>query len=354
MRSLNISWGISYPRNQTGWDPLNDLNRILGNEQIKEFFYSSIAHNKISHAYIFEGEKGSGKKMLANAFSKILQCRGEGTKPCGKCSSCLQVDHHNHPDVIWVTHEKANVISVGEIRTQVINTVDIQPYKGPYKIYIIDEAEKMNPSAQNAILKTIEEPADYAVIFLLTANRGAFLPTVLSRCISLTVKPVPVSLIRRHLTDRLGIDPGMAEFYAGFSMGNVGKAMAIAGSVEFNEMREHALELVRHFHEMEDYELDGRAKECRVYKDRIREYLDIIRMWFRDILIWKTTGDQERLLFRGDFPVLCRQAERLSLASLSRIFDHLGETDRQITANVNFEAAMDLLFFAVRRLFSPS
>jgi len=331
---------------------MHELDRILGNEQIKNYFLSAITHDKISHAYIFEGEKGSGKKTLASAFAKILLCEAEEGKPCGKCSSCIQVDHRNHPDVIWVNHEKPNVISVGEIRSQLVSTIDIQPYKGPYKIYIIDEAEKMNQAAQNAVLKTIEEPAEYSVLFLLASNRGAFLPTVLSRCITMGVKPVPAPLIRRYLIEEKGIDPGMADFYAGFSMGNVGKAAAIASSTEFNQMREHALDLLRSFHEADLYELDGKAKECRAYKDRIREYLDILRIWFRDLLIWKTTGDESRLVFRDALGSLRVQAERLSLESLSRIFDRLDETERRQKANVNFEPSMDLLFFAVRRMFT--
>lgn len=160
-----------------------DINDILGNERVKEHFIAAVHHKKISHAYIIEGDKGSGKKMLASAFSKILQCetrqKTEEERACNQCESCIQMENKDHPDVIWVSHEKAGVISVGEIREQVVNTVDIMPYKGPYKIYIIDEAEKMNVAAQNAILKTIEEPPEYAIIFLLTTNRGAFLDTIL-------------------------------------------------------------------------------------------------------------------------------------------------------------------------------
>ena len=155
-----------------------ELNEILGNERIKEHFITAVHHKKISHAYIMEGDKGSGKKMLAEAFSKILQCEGRETtglvESCGKCESCIQMEYHDHPDVIWVSHEKPNVISVGEIREQIVNTVEIMPYKGPYKIYIVDEAEKMNAAAQNAILKTIEEPPEYAVIFYLLRTEEHF------------------------------------------------------------------------------------------------------------------------------------------------------------------------------------
>ena len=102
------------------------------------------------------------------------------------------MEHHDHPDVIWVSHEKPNVISVGEIREQIVNTVEIMPYKGPYKIYIVDEAEKMNAAAQNAILKTIEEPPEYGIVILMTSNISALLPTIQSRCLTMEFRPLSI------------------------------------------------------------------------------------------------------------------------------------------------------------------
>ena len=325
------------------------MDRILGNESIKEYFQHAIVHNRVSHAYILEGEKGCGKKMLAAAFSKMMQCEAPSGKPCGRCTSCIQIDHRNHPDVIWVTHEKANVISVGEIRSQVVNSIEISPYRGPYKIYIIDEAEKMNPAAQNAILKTIEEPADYAVIFLLANSRGAFLPTILSRCITMSVKPVPDYEIRHYLMEHEKISEGMADFYAGFAMGNLGRAIRIANSPEFNEMREHAFRLLRSMHVWEIFELDEMAKQCKVYKDQINDYLDIMRLWFRDIIVWKTLKNSERLFFTNALSSIQTQEKQLSMEAINEIYDRISQTKRQLRANVNFEPAMDLLFVYIRR-----
>ena len=130
---------------------MSDFKDILGNETLKNHFKTAIRQQKISHAYIIEGEKGSGKKMLAEAFAKILQCeqrKAEQEEACGSCPSCKQMESRNHPDVIWVNHEKPNIISVKEVREQIVNTIDVMPYKGPYKIYMIDEAEKMNIAAQ--------------------------------------------------------------------------------------------------------------------------------------------------------------------------------------------------------------
>ena len=153
---------------------------IVGNEQIIEHLQNAIALGKVSHAYILNGPEKSGKMMIAEAFAMALQCEGEGERPCLNCRSCRQAMDHNQPDIIYVTHEKPNTLSVADIRSQLVNDVDVKPYSSRYKIYIVDEAE-------NALLKTIEEPPAYAVIILLTTNADAFLPTILSRCVVLNL-----------------------------------------------------------------------------------------------------------------------------------------------------------------------
>ena len=163
---------------------------IVGHEDIVKHFKSSIELGKISHAYILNGEKGVGKKTLAFVVSKSLQCETGEPDPCGKCKSCLQVESGNQPDIIWIKHEKPNVITVDEIRAQVVNDVSLKPYSSRYKIYIIPDAQMMNPAAQNALLKTLEEPPEYTIIILLTSNLDKMLPTIISRCLVLNFKPV--------------------------------------------------------------------------------------------------------------------------------------------------------------------
>lgn len=172
---------------------------IVGNEQIIEHLQNAISMGKVSHAYIINGPQLSGKMMIAEAFARALQCEKEGTDGCGECKSCHQADDHNHPDIIYVSHEKPNNISVDDIRTQLNNDIVIKPYSSKYKIYIVDEAEKMNQQAQNALLKTIEEPPAYAVIMLLTTNADSFLQTIRSRCITLNMKSVKDEVIKAYL-----------------------------------------------------------------------------------------------------------------------------------------------------------
>ena len=153
---------------------------ILGHEQIKEHFQNAVRTGSVSHAYILSGEAGMGRKSLANAFALSLLCEKGLPDPCMKCHACRQVLSGNHPDLIYVTHEKPASIGVDDIRRQINDTILIRPYSSYYKIYIVDEAEKMTVQAQNALLKTIEEPPSYGIILLLATNPDVFLPTILS------------------------------------------------------------------------------------------------------------------------------------------------------------------------------
>ena len=144
---------------------------IVGHEQIITHLKNAIHMQKISHAYILNGEKSMGKMMIAKSFAMTLQCEMQEEEPCMNCRSCRQAKEQNQPDIIYVRHDKSNTISVDDIRHQLNNDVVIKPYSSKYKIYIIDEAEKMSIQAQNALLKTIEEPPAYGIILLLTKSR---------------------------------------------------------------------------------------------------------------------------------------------------------------------------------------
>ena len=212
---------------------------IKGQQDIKEHLQNAISLGKTSHAYIISGEKDAGKMMLAEAFAETLLCQEQGKDACGMCHSCKQCQSHNHPDIRYVSHEKPNTISVEDIRQQINNDIVIKPYASEYKIYIMDEAEKMNKAAQNALLKTIEEPPQYAILFLLTTNAAGFLPTILSRCVTLELKPIAADIIRKELMEHHNMPDYQADICAQFAQGNLGKAIKLASSDEFNEMKSH-------------------------------------------------------------------------------------------------------------------
>lgn len=125
------------------------FNNIIGHEEVIRHLKNAIETGKVSHSYIFTGEPGSGKKLLAGTFAATLQCEEQGTEPCQKCDSCKKAMGKNHPDIIMVNHEKPGTITIDEIRDQLIHDIDIRPYYSPYKIYIVADADLMTPQAQN-------------------------------------------------------------------------------------------------------------------------------------------------------------------------------------------------------------
>ena len=128
---------------------MQGFQKVVGHQEIITHLQNAISMNKVSHAYLFGGESGSGKKMMASLFAMTLQCEKHGVEPCMECPSCKKAQSQNHPDIIYVKHEKPNTISIDEIRGQLINDVMIKPYSSPYKIYIIDEAQKLTLQAQD-------------------------------------------------------------------------------------------------------------------------------------------------------------------------------------------------------------
>lgn len=191
---------------------MKDFDEIIGHEKVKEHLQSAIKLNKISHAYIFNGPQGSGKKMLADVFAKTLQCEVNGEKPCNECHSCIQAESGNHPDIIYISHEKENSIGVDDVREQFVGDMQIRPYSSRYKIYIMDEADKMTQQAQNAILKTIEEPPSYGIVILLTENADGLLSTILSRCVKLELNPIEDSKLTKYLIAKYQVSQNDARF----------------------------------------------------------------------------------------------------------------------------------------------
>ena len=327
---------------------MGSFKDVVGHKDILKYISSAVENNRVSHAYILNGERGSGKKMLANLFAMTLLCETGDNEPCGKCRSCNQAESGNHPDIIRVTHEKPNSISVEDIRTQVNNTVDIKPYQGPYKVYIIPQADMMTPQAQNAILKTIEEPPSYAVFLLLTENAETLLPTINSRCVMLKLRNIKDTLIKKYLMENLEIPDYKADMCTAFAQGNMGRAIMLANSDHFNEIREEAVQLLKHISEMELNEIVAAVKNISVYKLEITDYLDIIMIWYRDVLLYKATKEIDKVVFKDQLQSIKEQARKSSYEGIELILESLEKAKARLKANVNFDLVMELLFLTIK------
>lgn len=327
---------------------MGSFKNVVGHRDIIKYIQNAVSENRVSHAYILNGERGSGKKMLASLFAMTLLCEKQGKDPCNNCHSCKQAESGNHPDIIRVMHEKPNTISVDDIREQVNNTIDIKPYQGPYKIYIIPAADKMTVQAQNALLKTIEEPPEYAVILLLTENADLLLPTINSRCVMLKLRNIKDTLIKKYLMEVMEVPDYKADVCTAFAQGNMGRAIMLAHSEHFNEIREEAVQLLKYIHEMELSEIINAVNHITVYKLEINDYLDIIMIWYRDILLYKATKEIEKVVFKDQIQYIKEQARKSSYEGIELIIESLEKAKARLKANVNFELVMELLFLTIK------
>ena len=321
---------------------------IIGQEQLKEHLQNAISMNKVSHAYIINGERSSGKEFIARIFAMALQCEKGGTEPCGECHSCKQAMSNNQPDIIYIGHEKPNTIGVEDIRGQINNDIGIKPYSSPRKIYIMNEGEKMTVQAQNALLKTLEEPPEYAVILILTTNVEALLPTILSRCVVLNMKPVPDAKVKKYLMEELGVPDYKANICVAFARGNIGKAKLLASSEEFEKVKDEAITLVKYINDMEINEIVKAIKKITEYKFDVNDYLDTLSVWYRDVLLYKATKDINSLIFKDELQQIRRVADRSTYEGIETIVNALQQAKRRLEANVNFDLTMELLLLTIK------
>ena len=327
---------------------MGSFKDVVGHNDIINYIRNAVSMDQVTHAYILNGERGAGKKLLAKLFATTLLCEEGGPDPCNTCHSCRQAESGNHPDIIWVTHEKPNSISVDDIREQVNADVAVKPYGSAHKVYIINEAEKMTAQAQNALLKTLEEPPEYVVILLLTSNVNSLLPTILSRSVALNMKPVPDELVKQYLCGQLHVPDYQAEVCAAFARGNIGKAKALASSEDFEQIKAEALSLLKYIQDMDLNEIVMAVKKITEYKLEINDYLDICAIWYRDALLFKATSDVNHLIFREELQALRKTAQRSSYEGIENIIEALDTAKRRLDSNVNFELVMELLMLNIQ------
>jgi len=321
---------------------------IIGQEQIREHLQTALRLRKISHAYIINGERSSGKEFIAKTFAMALQCERGGDEPCQECHSCKQALSGNHPDIIRLVHEKPNTISVEDIRTQINQDMGIKPYQGPYKIYLINEGEKMTVQAQNALLKTLEEPPEYGVILILTSSVESLLPTILSRCVVLNMRPVRDDFVKKYLMETLQIPDYKAEVCTAFARGNIGRAKLLASSEEFDKVKEEAVTLLKYINEMEISEIVAAIKKITEYQFDVTDYLDILSIWYRDVLMFKAMNDANHLIFREEIQYIKKVADRSSYEGIETVLNALDKAKSRLAANVSFDLTMELLLLTIQ------
>ena len=300
------------------------FEKIIGQRFAKKYLSNSIKSNMISHAYMFEGPSGVGKNTMARELAATL----------------LEMENlFNSPDYIEITPD-GNSIKIAQIR-KLQSDILVKPYKS-YKIYVIDEAQKMTVEAQNALLKTLEEPPKYAIIILITNNKESLLDTIKSRCEIIKFTPIPLVEVADYLT-QTGVDKNRASLLANFSRGSMQKAIELSESEDFHIMRDEVQKYVETFLTGSMLDIMDIQSSIEKYKDNITNVLDLIVNYFRDIMMVKENVDSSMIINLDRLVFIKNMSTKITYSQLSKIIDIIEETKNKLRSNCNFNISIQVM-----------
>ena len=364
------------------------LEDLVGQERAVAVLRNALRRDRVAHAYLFSGPDAIGKSTAAFLFAQILNCERDGDEtPCGTCRSCKLIERSSHPDVRLVTvgadarGRRRTEISIDQIRQNprkprespppLIQDASLKAAMGPYKVYLIDPADRMRAEASNALLKLLEEPPPHVVIILVTSEPSGLLPTVVSRCQQVIFRLAGSDDIEEHLV-KLGTAPAVATSLARLSGGRIAWAIRGARRPELLEARTALLDVcadigrhglpasVRIAEEIklraaqlaqadseaeQQGEGEDEATPAAVAGDRaVREELpwclDIMVSWYRDIL---AIGEGSQLLNPDYEKALKRQFRPELVAQSQCAVESILETKHAIQRNANIDVALESL-----------
>jgi DNA polymerase-3 subunit delta' len=281
------------------------LKDIIGQQRALDILRGCIARNRVPHALLFAGDEGIGKRLTAVNFSKALNCiKEEGNDlfavnedpsassgldaidNCGVCASCRKIDKGNHPDVIMIAPEgDGGQITVSVIR-ELEGSLSYKPFEGKWKIAIVDNADRLNQSAANAFLQTLEEPSPASILILISSRPDRLLPTIRSRCQRINFSPLPIDIMSALIEEKAGeVDKEKSLLLSRLSGGRLGYAL----NEELIDQRDRSFEVLIKL-------LQTREEDLWDSRDDMEAWFDWCQMWLRDLAVCKATGRADFLI----------------------------------------------------------
>jgi DNA polymerase-3 subunit delta' len=299
---------------------------IIGHEFQKKALIRTVLERRISHAYLFFGPDGVGKRGIAIEFAKILNCLCEESiaeedsrgEQCD-CHSCKKIEKGIHPDVFFVEYKGIRNIKVDQIREEVEERLFLRPFEGRFKAAIVDEAERMNPNAQNAFLKTLEEPPADSVIILITSQPDSLLPTIRSRCQLFEFRGLSEDIMLKEVKKRTDLSTDEAWVAVKLSGGSLGKALGLDRTV-LSERKEIIMKLSeinpKHASQVLGFVESMPMSSASEDLERLMFVFEVITAWLRDIVLIKVGFDESYLSNRDLISPIRRLAAKWSVDNI--------------------------------------
>jgi DNA polymerase-3 subunit delta' len=315
------------------------FSRIIGYDRNISLLRRALATGKLSHAYLFYGIDGSGMKETAIALVEAIFCNG--TDGCGECPSCRKVAGLRHPDLHHLQPDGA-FIKIDQIR-ELQKELSYRPFEAPKKACVIEDADKMNISAANAFLTTLEEPSGDAILILMTTHVDAVLPTILSRCQQLRFPSLPTETIASQLREK-GADEDSARIAAALAGGSIERAREIVEG-DWLQARKALLEKIAALSPEGIIPLFAAAEESAKDKESAIHLVDLLNVFWRDVLLTHT-GSPE--IINSDLSPLIRSiSDRNSLESVIEKLERISRTRQALTRNANPRLAVEVLIMGL-------
>jgi len=303
------------------------FKEIRGNSGSINFLRQTFLNHKEALVYLFQGQEGIGKRLIAHNLAKALNCsKREDFDSCDECPSCRKIDTANHMDVFYISPLPSGSIGIDEIRL-LKERVYLKTYEAKKKIFIIDDAERLTLQAANACLKILEEPLSDCLFILISSKPNLIIPTILSRCYKLRFSPLEKKELKNILIADFKLNPLLAHYLAYFTAGRIGKAIRLSNQPDILTYKNRIID--------DFFSSSSIFNDKEIKRDKLKEVLEILLSWFRDLYMVKSGISSEELINIDREDKIVRQTKHYTLGEIGEMINFIGETNLLLDKNIN-------------------